>query len=164
MTKSDAVLSLKTKMAAVSGLAAKTIGAVNEVMQRICGSILVLDDDTTILSAIGDTINSNQAWKLDMKYASDLATASSIISTCDIRVALVDFYLVNSDTKNFCLMLKTRRIPTIIMTGLPTDDVLQFCKSENIRLIVKPFRMDELYAELQESLIESALNRKTEAA
>ena len=121
-------------------------------MNKSAARILVVDDDSRLLSLLTDTLGAIGYTAEDAKGAKEALA----------KLAESKFHLIISDIKmpemdGFSLLERIREnypgLPVIFITGLPQTDILHSVNPEGI--LSKPFRISNL-----EDLIEQALEPK----
>lgn len=124
-------------------------------LQRL--KILVIDDDQTILNAMGALLES---WNCDCRMAESEAAAIECLHGFEPAVVIVDYRLRGHRTGHHALdtirAVLQRQLPAILMTGDTAPDRLREAMAGGVRLLHKPIRAEMLLDAVQQLAPSSA--------
>ncbi|MBD2388303.1 response regulator [Cylindrospermum sp. FACHB-282] len=117
--------------------------------------ILVIDDEPDLCGIVKITLEHLKGWKVLTAESAQAGLAQAETQQPD--VILLDLTLPNKDGLTLLQTLKTnpaiQSIPVILFTGAdPSDDSLEFDFSDIAGLILKPFNILQLAAQITEQL------------
>lgn len=132
----------------------KVISKTKDLLSRIFGTILILDDNAEVLYTVNAALKDNIMWEIDTIPAKDLSEAKEALEHPALRAALVDYWIGDSTSEELCLELQSNGIPVIMMAGSSKDQkVIDFCKLHSIPIVAKPFTVEQIYTQLCEVIL-----------
>ena len=119
-------------------------------------SVLVVDDDSQVTSALGECLES---FKYDLKIAGTGAEALAKVKESDIALVMLDINL--PDFSGFDILSKIKEmdssIPVVIMTGfISTEAAIEAMKMGAYEFITKPFDVDKVVSLVNRVMQESS--------
>ena len=119
-------------------------------------SVLVVDDDSEVTSALGECL---QSFKYDFEVAGTGAEALAKVRESDIALVMLDINL--PDFSGFDILGKIKEmdssIPVVIMTGfVSTEAAIEAMKLGAYEFITKPFDLDKVVSLVNRVMQESS--------
>lgn len=127
--------------------AASLLDKAESLIAPFYSRILVVDDNESTLDLLKMILeNFFTHTKIDAVIAQNEEVAVKEASDAKVKMALVDYYLAEGDSKKLCKRLKKMGIPVCIMTGdNENESIIKFCKEHELPLLKKPFSIPILH-------------------
>lgn len=108
--------------------------------------IAIVDDEEVVRATLDDLLKSLGYSTLLFETA-DSFLASGVEGTVECIIS--DVQMPGTTGLQLARLMKSRMVPIILITAFPTPEVAQQAKAAGVqRMLVKPFNLDELVAEL----------------
>lgn len=118
--------------------------------------ILVVDDNDDVRDVI---VNMLQAHSYRVNAASGGAAMRDFLETGDrVDCVILDAVMPGEATASLLIYLKERGLPVIIISGNPA--AMKYAEDNNLQLLDKPFRADELYSAITSALVGGDANQR----
>jgi DNA-binding NtrC family response regulator len=119
----------------------------------LCAKILIIDDDSRVLTAINDRL---REMGCQCCLYNNACEAMARFASGDIDLVITDLTMPGVDGLSIIgLMRNTSDVPIIVVTGHGADYATLICQYENVTVLQKPFQSRTLKKCVHSSLLKS---------
>ena len=110
--------------------------------------ILVVDDDGDVLETIVAALQ-ERGYRVTAS-SGGVSMRAAIINPDLLDAIVLDASMPGENTASLALHAKDRKLPVVMISGSPT--LMKFALDNGLQLLMKPFKIDELYAAIDKAL------------